>query len=115
MAAARKERVAENQAMFRVVNERVNAWPERHAAPPDEALMFYCECADTACFDRVWLTAAEYEAVRADSDRFAVVAGHVFPEAERVLETHALYAVVQKHADLRELLERIDPRKGAYS
>ena len=39
--------------------------------------MFYCECADPKCFERVFLTADEYEAIRADSTHFVVVEGHV--------------------------------------
>ena len=101
--------------MFRMVNERVTAWPERQAAPATEKLMFYCECGDPKCFQRVYLTATEYEAIRKDSTRFAVVAGHVFPEAERVVADPDGYEVVEKNDDLRGLLERIDPRKGAYS
>jgi hypothetical protein len=73
MASRRVARIAENQAIFRVVNERVTAWPERRTVPATEKLSFYCECADPHCFDRVYLTAPEYEAIRADSSRFAVV------------------------------------------
>jgi hypothetical protein len=111
----RTTQIAEKQAMFRAVNERVTAWPERRAAPATEKLMFYCECADPKCFDRVYLTPEEYEAIRADSTRFAVVDGHVFPEAERVVAKPDGYEVVEKNEDLRAMLERIDPRKGAYS
>jgi hypothetical protein len=115
MPSRRATRIANEQAMFRVVNERVTAWPERHEAPAAERLMFYCECADPSCFDRVFLTADEYEAIRADSTRFAVVTGHVFPEAERVVAERDGYQVVEKHDDLRGVLEDMDPRKGAYS
>jgi hypothetical protein len=114
-SSARIARIAHNQAMFRVVNERIAAWPERQAALATEKLMFYCECADPKCFERVHMTAGEYEAIRADSTRFAVVAGHVFPEAERVVAKPDGYEVVEKNEDLRGLLEQIDPRKGAYS
>ena len=115
MASRRDERIAESQSMFRMVNEEITGWPERGAAPAREKLMYYCECADPKCFERVWLTAAEYEAIRADSARFAVVVGHVFPEAEHVVADPDGYEVVEKNDDLRGLLERIDPRKGAYS
>jgi hypothetical protein len=115
MASPRTARIARNQAMFRVVNERITAWPERKAAPATEKLMFYCECAGEKCFDRVYLTAAEYEGIRSDSTRFAVVIGHVYPEAEHVVAAPDGYDVVEKNEDLRGLLERIDPRKGAYS
>jgi len=108
-----RTRIAENQATFRLINERVTAWPERQAAPAAEKLMFYCECADPSCYDRVYLTAAEYEAIRADSTRFAVVAGHVFPEAESVVAEPDGYEIVEKNEDLRGILGRIDPRTVA--
>jgi hypothetical protein len=112
MASRRAILIAQNQAIFRIVNERITAWPERQAAPAAEKLMFYCECADTDCFERVYLTAREYEAIRADSTRFAVMEGHVFPEAERVVAEPDGYQVVEKHEDLRGVLEGIDPRKA---
>jgi hypothetical protein len=115
MASRRVARIAENQAIFRVVNERVTAWPERRAVPATEKLSFYCECADPHCFDRVYLTAPEYEAIRADSSRFAVVPGHVYPEAETVVEEADGYDVVEKIKHVRGITERTDPRKGAYS
>jgi hypothetical protein len=115
MSSRRTVRMARNQSMFRAVNERVTAWPERRAAPATEKLMFYCECADPKCFDRVWLTSPEYEALRRDSTRFAVLPEHVYPEVERVVAEPDGYAVVEKNEDLRRILERIDPRRGAYS
>jgi hypothetical protein len=108
-------RIARNQAMFRTVNERITAWPERQAVPAREKLMFYCECADPKCFERVYMTASEYEAIREDATRFAVADGHVFPEAERVVAEPDGYEVVEKKDELRGLLEGIDPRRGAYS
>jgi hypothetical protein len=101
--------------VFRLVNERVTAWSERQAAPADRKLMFYCECGDPQCFERVYLTAQEYEVIRTDSMRFVVVPGHVFPEAERVVAEPDGYEVVQKYDDLRDITESMDPRRGAYS
>jgi hypothetical protein len=49
------------------------------------------------CLEQVRLTRAEYEAVRADPARFAVVPGHEKPDVERVVEQHAGYFVVQKN------------------
>jgi len=114
MASPRTLHIAEEQAMFRIVNERIAAWPEVEALPADRLIMRYCECADPHCFERIFLTAQEYEAIRGDSTRFAVVIGHVFPEAEHVVAAPDGYDVVEKNEDLRGLLERIDPRKGAY-
>ena len=112
---SRNARIAENEALFRAINERMTAWPERRAAPATEKLGFYCECGDPTCFERICLTGPEYELVREDPGHFAVVAGHVFPEAERVVEEHEGYVVVQKNEDVRGLVERADPRRGPDS
>jgi len=42
----------------------------------------------------------DYAAVRAHPYRFLVAPGHVFAEAEDLVEDHEDYAVVQKHADV---------------
>jgi len=115
MPSRRTADIAQEQAMFRMVNERVAAWPELQALPADMTIMRYCECADPRCFERIYLTAKEYEGIRGDSTRFAVVIGHVFPEAEHIVAAPDGYDVVEKNEDLRGLLEGIDPRKGAYS
>src|SRR4051794_21340413 len=112
---SRIDRIAKNQAMFRVFNERMTAWPERRAAPPTDKLVFYCECADERCYAHVGLTGDEYEAIRLDSTCFVVTPGHVFPEAERVVAAPDGFDVVEKNEELRGLLERIDPRKGGPS
>jgi len=109
---SRTARIANNQAMFRVFNERMTAWPERQEADPTEKLIFYCECADEHCYAHVRLTAEDYEAIRLDSTRFAVAPGHVFPEAEHVVAEPDGYEIVEKNEDLRGLLEHADPRKG---
>jgi len=115
MASERTTSIARGQSMFRMVNERVAAWPERRALPTDMLIMRYCECADPHCFEPIYLSAREYEAIRDDSTRFAVVVGHVFPEAEHVVAAPDGYDIVEKNENLRGLLERIDPRRGAYS
>lgn len=115
MPSRRVGEIAEEQSMFRAVNERVAAWPERRALPADTLMMRYCECADPHCFEPIYLAAREYEAIRGDSTRFAVAIGHVFPEAERVVAAPDGYDVVEKLEELRGVLERMDPRKGAHS
>ena len=57
--ASREELVAENEALFRDINERVVALPERQEASATEKLMFYCECGDLNCFEHVRLTSAQ--------------------------------------------------------
>jgi hypothetical protein len=113
--ASRGEQVAENEALFRDINERVVALPERQEASAAEKLMFYCECGDAKCFEHVRLTLAEYQALRANAARFAVAPGHELPDVERVVERHAGYFVVEKDEVFRDIVEATDPRKGADS
>jgi hypothetical protein len=107
------ERIAWNEALFRVANERMHAFVER-AEEPTERHMCLCECGDLDCKGRLWLTRAEYEAIRVDEMRFAVLVGHVFPEAERVVGEHdGRYLVVEKTEEVRAVLERTHgPRAG---
>jgi hypothetical protein len=109
---SRKQQVAENEALFRDVNERVVASSGRQAAP-NERFLFYCECGDEKCFVHLRLTRAEYEAVRAHSDRFAVVVEHAVLEAERIVARYDGYAVIEKHRDVRDFVEDTDPRGNA--
>lgn len=109
---SRVERIAENEVAFREGNERMHAWPERTEASSTKRFMFLCECGNPDCGGRMWLTNAEYEGVRADEMRFAVLVGHVVPDAERVLKEHEGYLVVEKNADVRAIVEQTyGPRK----
>jgi hypothetical protein len=59
------------------------------------------------------LSRAEYEAVRANPRRFAIVPGHEVAEVEPAVEQHERYAVVETHADTSPIAERTDPRAQA--
>jgi hypothetical protein len=94
---ARDARFAKNEALFREVNERIAEVGERlQVLPEDELLDFRCECGRPECETSVPLTTAEYEHVRSDNDRFAVVPGHEDQEIERVVERTERYVVVDK-------------------
>ena len=111
----REERIAEIEVLFRAGNERMAAWPEnQERAARGETLVFFCECGRRRCPAQVRLTGPEYEAVRSDAARFVIAHGHEFPEAEDVVEQHAGYVVVQKHEDVRGLVERMDLRRGGF-
>jgi hypothetical protein len=112
MAHARYERVARNEAMSRDTNEAIAAWLERQGTVPSQKVEFYCECGDPQCFERVALTREEYEAVRTDSMRFAVLPEYVNREVERIVEEHDGYVVVKKAEDLRGIVEDMDPRRS---
>jgi hypothetical protein len=92
------------------MNERMVASDDCQEAPADKRHGFVCECGEEACRERVYLSLAEYETVRASPIRFAVLPGHEVPEAERVVEERDGYLVVEKFERLRYVAEQSDPR-----
>jgi hypothetical protein len=97
---AREARLATNEALFREVNERIHEVGERLQVLPDgELLEFHCECGRPECDNLVSMSAAEYEHLRTDNDRFALVPGHENPEIERVMDRTERYVVVDKRPE----------------
>ncbi len=108
MSTEREERLANNEALFRLANERAAQWEERQRSDTQE--LYLCECADPSCREKVQLRKAEYEAIRSNSRHFVVVTGHDFPEVENVIETHGEWSIVEKNEDLTDVVEETDPR-----
>ncbi len=91
------QRNAKNEALLREVNDRIEEVGERlQVLPEDELLDFRCECGRADCDATVSLTVEEYEHVRDDNDRFAVVPGHENAELERALKRTERYVIVDK-------------------
>jgi hypothetical protein len=111
MARERAESVALTEAAFRIANERMARWEERQT--DDRPASFYCECATVGCREEIRLTRAEYEAIRVDPRRFAVVPGHVIADLETEIESHPGYTVIEKPVVLQALLDEADPRSTA--
>lgn len=109
----RARRIAENEALFRDLNEEVGivAHSFSSGASDERTFDFLCECGDVACATRVPLTLADYEALRASPVRFFVVPGHEIPEVERVLETRDGYAVIEKVGETAAIARDRDPRR----
>ena len=89
------EQVAERQARRRRFNERLAALD-----PGAEIARFRCECGLIACGTAIRLSADEYARLRANRRRFAVVAEHVMPEADRVVATGAGWVTIEKPEEL---------------
>ena len=108
----RARRLAENEALFREVNERtsdVNArWAENESTPAPFQIL--CECGLEECAAPLTVTPALYEQVRAHGARFLVAQGHEVPEVERVLQEHGTVYVIEKVGPSRRYLEQLDPR-----
>ena len=92
-----KQRVAMNEATFRRVNEGMEAGQD-----PSGLLTFVCECGRLGCNKLIQLTRAEYEGIRQNPRRFAILHGHEILEAEAIVERHDRYVVVEKAGDPRE-------------
>jgi hypothetical protein len=104
----RTREVALTEAAFRIANERMAGWTERHAAGERE--LYLCECGLQPCRQRVPLTREQYESVRSHARRFVTVPGHAIPDLETVVEAHPDYDVIEKPTALMELLTETDPR-----
>ena len=108
-ADPRQRRIAKNEASFRDINERLEEGLRKVQHQP-EMLEFLCECGDRTCEQHISLRLDEYEAVRGDSRRFAIVPGHVCPDTERIVAGNERYEVVEKFGDVVELTDAADRR-----
>ena len=86
------ERIAENEAVFRRLNESIEAATQLGATDAT----FLCECADARCRAVIRVKISEYEHVRAEDTRFLVAPGHAGEQEASVVERHPTYDVVAK-------------------
>ena len=110
MPDERATRLAENEARFRAINDRVERDLERLQYSPDELLPFVCECAQRTCSATIELSRNEYERVRGESTLFAIAPGHEITDIEDVLERHERYFLIRKHPETWEIVKESDPR-----
>jgi hypothetical protein len=101
-------RTGRNEAIFREVNEALRAghWPGEERSP----IAFRCECGELGCSRLIELTAREYERIRENPRHFFVAPDHQIPEAEKVIERHENYLVVEKEEKAARVAEATDPR-----
>ncbi len=83
-----------NEALFREVNERIEQLQGDFGGA--NTFDIVCECGVAECTERFSITSDEYQALRQDVHRFAVVPGHERPELESTVERRAGYLVVEK-------------------
>ena len=104
----RDRRLAQNEILFRRVNERLAAGDGSSAPPRVHELV--CECSDRECVNVLRIEAAEYEWLRQNPRRFAVLPGHEAPAVEDVVERHDRFVIVEKHVETHDQVEAADPR-----
>jgi hypothetical protein len=107
MDAEGRRRSAMNEATFRRINEGMEAGQD-----PAGLLTFACECGRLGCNRLIQLTRPEYEAVRADGRKFALVDGHELADVEDVVERHERYLLIRKRGAPEETIaDDTDPRR----
>lgn len=106
----RDERLAQNEVLFRTVNEAIEQKAIELGGLDDYE--FICECSSSGCFDRVSLTLSDYEYVRREGTRFFVAPGHENVEVELVVQTTPTYSIVEKDGPAGVVAELADPRDG---
>ncbi len=108
----RATRKAQNEAVFREVNEQIAAVDERLGRHgPDQPMEIVCECGSSDCMERFVVRRAEYEAVRSEPTRFFVVSGHADTAVERVVAAEGGYEIVEKlPGEAAQIALDTDPR-----
>ena len=109
-----KERLAENEAVFREHNEKVqkdlahlkeSAKKEGHADLFDEGdtpLHFLCECSDENCTKRVVVKPSRYTEIHRNRNRFIIAPSHAVSAVERVVVKEDGYNIVEKDINAPE-------------
>lgn len=90
----RKQRIEENERLFRDVNERVAEMsPGLNAGAEPE---WVCECGDETCFEKLTVPLDEYVEIRDHESWFVIRPGHEKPDVERIVRRDDGFLVVEK-------------------
>jgi hypothetical protein len=104
----RERRMAQNEALFREVNERVKDIASKLG--DDGGYEYFCECANKDCTFRISMRLGDYERLRSDPRQFVVLPDHFTPEIEDVVLRNERFWVVRKSGEAGEYVEHLDPR-----
>lgn len=99
---AREERLARNEAISRAINEGIEQ--SHNDAERKGFVRMVCECGLEDCERLLAISVQEYEDVRGNSRRFAVLPEHVVPEVEEVVGETDRYVVVEKRGEVGEFV-----------
>jgi hypothetical protein len=108
MSSLWEERAARNEALFRDVNEQVRAISSDFD-PETYTVDFVCECSNDTCVERLSVSVAVYERVRADSRQFILKPGHQ-TEIERVVGRADGVVIVEKEGTAGRIADQTNPR-----
>jgi hypothetical protein len=111
------ERNAATQNLYREVNERVAEVNSQfgggvRAGKSSELMELFCECGrQDPCGERVNVTAAAYERVRADATTFILLPGHGEIAVEDVIDQGEGYLIARNFGRAAEIARAADPRR----
>jgi hypothetical protein len=98
----RERRIAQNEVLWREINELV-------ATDPGVLNRVFCECGRVGCSDVVAMTADEYRSVRAQTTTFVVAPGHEIPDVEHVVADGERFRVVEKEGTAAVIADQAAP------
>ena len=104
--------MAQNEVLFRDVNERIEAGAPGGLLDDGHLFEFVCECSNLDCTLRLRMTIRDYESARQDPTTFLVALGHELPEIEQVIYRGSDYQLVKKEGRAAALVAAQDPRSG---
>jgi hypothetical protein len=90
----RKERIEENERLFREVNERVEEVQAEFQSGPEPE--WVCECGDETCFEKLIVPLGDYHEVRSHDNWFLIKPDHEKLGVERIVRRSERYFVVEK-------------------
>ena len=105
---SQKQRLADNEKLFRTSNEKVvnglfrlnemaiEDNPMLGAETIDTLLHFYCECSDVGCRERIKILPSVYADIHKDRLAFIIEPGHQQTAIEEVIKTFKRFIVVRK-------------------
>jgi hypothetical protein len=101
------ERMAQNEDVFRQINETIDLAALSHG-PDHHRYEFFCECSDLSCVERIGLTLEEYAFARAEPTRFVVIKGHSLADVERIVGEDHNHVFVEKNGAAGETATELD-------
>jgi hypothetical protein len=112
------EQNAATQNRYRVINEHLAQVYNQFAADPEtagkapELLELFCECGQqTACGERVMVSAVTYERVRAEPTTFILSPGHGVAAVEEMIERGDGFLIARNFGRAAEIARAADPRR----
>jgi hypothetical protein len=119
--AKSERRLIENEVVFRQLNEEVKKKvidtnklaieddQEEHVIKFDEPLLFFCECSDENCTERLVMNLQDYSNIHRKRDNFIVVTGHEFDPIEKIIVKGPGFSVVKKNITPPETVKGLKP------